>query len=61
MPPARAELRPSPSACVDTACVDMLDCVTIFSKGGALLWRQAYTALKGDPINEVIKSVLLEV
>ena len=38
----------------------MLDLVTVFSKTGAVLWRQAYAPLKGDPINAVIHTILLE-
>jgi signal recognition particle receptor subunit alpha len=39
----------------------MLDCLYIFTKGGALLWAfQTVAALKGSPINALIRTYLLE-
>ena len=38
----------------------MLDYFCIFTKGGALLWAMSFTALKGDPVNTLIRACLLE-
>ena len=38
----------------------MLDYFAIFTKGGALLWAFQLTALKGDPVNALIRGCLLE-
>jgi signal recognition particle receptor subunit alpha len=38
----------------------MLDHFCIFTKGGVLLWAMSFTALKGDPINALIRMCLLE-
>lgn len=40
---------------------DMLDFFTIFTVGGLVLWSQEWTKLRGNPINELIKKVFLEV
>jgi len=39
----------------------MLDQFSIFTKAGALLWSFNYCKMKGNPVNELIKNVLLEV
>jgi hypothetical protein len=39
----------------------MLDEVVVFRKSGVVLWRHSWAAVKGDPINELIQKVLLEV
>jgi Signal recognition particle, alpha subunit, N-terminal len=38
----------------------MLDYFAIFTKGGALLWAFQLTALKGDPVDALVRSCLLE-
>ena len=38
----------------------MLDRVAVFSKSGAILWSQDYAPVKGDPVNAVIHTILLE-
>mmetsp|Transcript_37765 Transcript_37765/g.89345 ORF Transcript_37765/g.89345 Transcript_37765/m.89345 type:complete len:591 (+) Transcript_37765:168-1940(+) len=38
----------------------MLDCFTVLHKGGTVLWRKEMCALQGEPINDLIKTVLLE-
>jgi signal recognition particle receptor subunit alpha len=38
----------------------MLDYFAIFTKGGALLWTIQFTALRGNPIDALIRSCLLE-
>eukprot|EP00287_Rhodomonas_sp_CCMP768_P020821 CAMPEP_0202814728 /NCGR_PEP_ID=MMETSP1389-20130828/5789_1 /ASSEMBLY_ACC=CAM_ASM_000865 /TAXON_ID=302021 /ORGANISM="Rhodomonas sp., Strain CCMP768" /LENGTH=65 /DNA_ID=CAMNT_0049486553 /DNA_START=51 /DNA_END=245 /DNA_ORIENTATION=- len=38
----------------------MLDCFTVLHKGGAVLWRKEMCKLQGEPINDLIKTVLLE-
>jgi signal recognition particle receptor subunit alpha len=38
----------------------MLDYFCIFTKGGVLLWAMSFTALKGDPVNALIRTCLLE-
>ena len=38
----------------------MLDYFAIFTKGGALLWAFQLTALKGDPVNALVRECLLE-
>ena len=38
----------------------MLDTFCIFTKGGALLWTIQLAALRGDPVNALIRSCLLE-
>lgn len=39
----------------------MLDYVCIFTKGGTLLWALSFVgALKGDPVNALIRACLLE-
>ena len=37
-----------------------MDCFTVLHKGGAVLWKQEINSVKGNPINELIKTVLLE-
>lgn len=38
----------------------MFDRFAIFHKGGAVLWKKEVVPLKGDPINDLVKTVLLE-
>jgi signal recognition particle receptor subunit alpha len=38
----------------------MLDYFCIFTKGGVLLWAMSFTTLKGDPVNALIRTCLLE-
>ena len=38
----------------------MLDQVSIFTKGGVLLWTKIFAAVKGDPVNTLIRTCLLE-
>ena len=38
----------------------MLDAFCIFTKGGALLWTIQLAALRGDPVNALIRTCLLE-
>lgn len=38
----------------------MLDYFCIFTKSGALLWALSMTAVKGNPVNALIKECLLE-
>lgn len=40
---------------------DMLDEVIIFRKTGLVLWEHAWVPIKGDPVNQLIQQVLLEV
>jgi signal recognition particle receptor subunit alpha len=39
----------------------MLEHVIAFSKGGIVLWSYSFDKLRGNPINNLIRSVLLEV
>lgn len=39
---------------------NMLDSFCIFTKGGALLWTIQLAALRGDPVNALIRTCLLE-
>ena len=38
----------------------MLDHFCVFTKGGALLWTWQMTALRGNPIDALVRSCLLE-
>ena len=38
----------------------MLDALFIFRKNGSVLWQQVWVALKTDPVDDVIHSILLE-
>ena len=38
----------------------MLDQFSIFTRGGVLLWSVSFAAVKGDPVNALIKTCLLE-
>mmetsp|Transcript_18290 Transcript_18290/g.40488 ORF Transcript_18290/g.40488 Transcript_18290/m.40488 type:complete len:586 (-) Transcript_18290:96-1853(-) len=38
----------------------MIDGITVFTKGGVVLWSYQYIKIVGDPIDDLIKSVLLE-
>jgi signal recognition particle receptor subunit alpha len=38
----------------------MLDYVIIFSKNGPVLWHRTYCKLQGSPIDDLVRSVLLE-
>ena len=38
----------------------MLDYFAVFSKGGALLWAFQLTALRGSPVDSLIRTCLLE-
>ena len=38
----------------------MLDYFCIFTRGGALLWTWQLTALRGDPIDALVRTCLLE-
>lgn len=40
---------------------NMLDYFTIFTVGGLVLWSQEWTKLRGAPVNDLIKTVFLEV
>ena len=42
------------------SAVSMLDSFCIFTKGGALLWTIQLAALRGDPVNALIRTCLLE-
>ena len=37
-----------------------MECFTVLHKGGAVLWKKELSPIKGNPINELIKTVLLE-
>jgi signal recognition particle receptor subunit alpha len=37
-----------------------MDCFTVLHKGGAVLWKKELNPVKGNPVNELIKTVLLE-
>lgn len=39
----------------------MLDKIAIFTKGGIVLWSKTFATLQGNPINELVQTVLLEV
>jgi len=39
----------------------MLDHFAIFTSGGIVLWALSWAKLKGTPLNDLIKTVLLEV
>lgn len=39
----------------------MLDHFAIFTSGGLVLWAISIAKLKGSPVNDMIKAVLLEV
>ena len=43
-----------------TGTTGMLDYFCIFSKGGALLWTWQLTALRGSPVEALIRTCLLE-
>jgi hypothetical protein len=38
----------------------MLDSFTVMHKGGAVLWEKALSSIKGNPVNDLIRTVLLE-
>eukprot|EP00890_Picochlorum_soloecismus_P006160 jgi/Picsp_1/6545/NSC_03888-R1_signal recognition particle receptor len=38
----------------------MLDQISIFTKGGVLLWTKTFAAVRGDPVNTLIRTCLLE-
>lgn len=38
----------------------MIENITILTKGGLVIWSQNFAQLKGNPINALIKNVLLE-
>ena len=38
----------------------MIDEIAIIHKGGLVLWRHFFSSVKGNPINQLIKTVLLE-
>ncbi|CAM9687277.1 unnamed protein product [Sphacelaria rigidula] len=38
----------------------MLDHVSVFSKSGMVLWSRTMAKLKGSPVDELVKTVLLE-
>ena len=38
----------------------MLDHVVIMRKSGAVLWKGSWATMKGDPINGLIRTVLME-
>lgn len=38
----------------------MLDQFSIFTKGGVLLWAKSFAPVKGDPLNSLIRTCLLE-
>ena len=37
-----------------------MDCFTVLHKGGTVLWKKELNTITGNPINELIKTVLLE-
>jgi hypothetical protein len=39
----------------------MLDKIAVFTKGGIVLWSESFTTLVGNPIDELVQTVLLEV
>lgn len=39
----------------------MLDKIAVFTKGGIVLWSESFTTLVGNPIDDLIQTVLLEV
>jgi len=39
----------------------MIEQFLIFTKGGIVLWAKSADALKGDPVNNLIRQVLLQV
>lgn len=38
----------------------MLDLFTILTKGGIVLWDRAFTPISGNPVNALIRDVLIE-
>lgn len=38
----------------------MLDHVSVFSKSGMVLWSRTMAKLKGSPVDDLVKTVLLE-
>lgn len=38
----------------------MLDHVSVFSKSGLVLWSRTMAKLKGNPVDDLVKNVLLE-
>lgn len=38
----------------------MLDHVSVFSKSGLVLWSRTMAKLKGNPVEDLVKHVLLE-
>ncbi|RKP24862.1 signal recognition particle, alpha subunit, N-terminal-domain-containing protein [Syncephalis pseudoplumigaleata] len=38
----------------------MLDHVTIFTRGGIVLWSSSFSSLQGDPVNDLVREVLVE-
>ena len=39
----------------------MLDEVVVFRRNGVVLWNRTWASVKGDPVNQLIQKVLLEV
>jgi hypothetical protein len=38
----------------------MIEQFTVFTKGGVVLWKKNFSTLKGQPIHELIRKVLLQ-
>lgn len=38
----------------------MLDHVSVFNKAGLVLWSRTMAKLKGSPVDDLVKNVLLE-
>ena len=38
----------------------MLDLFSIFTRGGIVLWDRAFAPISGNPINALVKDVLIE-
>lgn len=43
-----------------TVLLGMLDHVSVFSKSGLVLWSRTMAKLKGNPVDDLVKNVLLE-
>jgi hypothetical protein len=38
----------------------MLDHFTVFTRGGIVLWSSSFSQLQGDPVNDLVREVLVE-
>ena len=53
---------PAPApACAKAHHQPMLDHCLVLRKNGVLLWRQSWAPMKGNPVDDLIRTMLMEV